>query len=88
MRQVLVRQITEAATKATRTVVKAMTVVGDTVEGSARRNAAGNTGHKAGRPHFKQPTFNWSAKDKYTELKNFKIGVRNISMKTFMIYWM
>ena len=44
-------------------VVKGMAEATDFAEGVARRNAACNVGSKAGRPHLKQPTFNWLAKD-------------------------
>ena len=39
------------------------------------QNAAGP---KLGSPTLKQPSFNWEALDKYTELKTFKLEVNNI----------
>ena len=35
-------------------------------------------GPKIGRLSMKQPTFNWEIKDKYSELKTFKLEVNNI----------
>ena len=35
-------------------------------------------GPKIGRPALKQPSFNWEADDKFSELKNFRIEVNNI----------
>ena len=35
-------------------------------------------GPKLGGPTMKQPTFNWEADDKYSELKTFRLEVSNI----------
>ena len=37
-----------------------------------------NAGPRLGGPIIKQPTFNWEAEDKYSELKNFRLEVNNI----------
>ena len=37
-----------------------------------------NAGPKLGGPTLKQPSFNWSMRDKYAELKNFQIEVNYI----------
>ena len=39
----------------------------------AQRNAVAGTGPKVGGPPMKQPTFDWTAKDKHTELKNIEM---------------
>ena len=36
------------------------------------------SGSKLGSPAMKQPTFDWTAKDKYSELKTFQLEVNNI----------
>ena len=66
-----------AAIEATRTVVKTITDKADPAEGSARRN---ETGLKIGGLQLKQPTFNWPAKNKHDELRNFKIEVKYFFM--------
>ena len=35
---------------------------------------------RAGSPALKQSTFDWKARDKYQELQNFEIEVKNIFM--------
>ena len=37
-------------------------------------------GPKVGRHSLKQPTLNWTAKDKYNELNNLEMAVNNIFM--------
>ena len=37
-----------------------------------------NAGPKLDRPVMKQPMFDWSSTDKYAELRNFKIEVKNM----------
>ena len=39
---------------------------------------AENAGPRMSRPIMKQPTFDWNVKDKYTELRNFKLEVDNM----------
>ena len=39
---------------------------------------AENIGHRMPGPIMKQPTFDWSAKDKYVKLRNFKLEVKNM----------
>ena len=41
------------------------------------RNKAVNIGPKLGRPSWKQLTFDWSSMDKYPELGNLKLEVKN-----------
>ena len=58
-------------------VAKAAWVVMQTMAtaGTSRQD---NAGPKMNGPITKQPTFNWSAKDKYEELQNFKLDVSNM----------
>ena len=37
-----------------------------------------NTGPRMGGPIMEQPTFDCSVKDKYTELRNFKLEMKNM----------
>ena len=37
-----------------------------------------NVGPRMCGPMMKQPTFDWSAKEKYAELRNTKLGVKNM----------
>ena len=46
-----------------------------TTAGTARTE---NMGPKMSGPIMKQPTFDWSTKDKYAKLRNFKLEVRNM----------
>ena len=50
--------------------------------GTAR---ADNEGLRMSGPIMKQPTFDWSARDKYAELMNFKLEV-NKMLQNFNIY--
>ena len=45
---------------------------------TASTSRQGNAGPKMIRPMMKQPTFNWSTKDKYEKLLNFKLEVSNM----------
>ena len=62
--------IAQAIAEATIAPVQTMTV--------ARAERTQNAGPRLGRPTMKQPTFNWEADDKYSELKNIRLEVNNI----------
>ena len=68
--------IAQTAAEAARPVVQAMAVAG--AENSPRQEGTLNVGPKIGRPRMKQPTLNWEAEDKYTELKNARLEVNNV----------
>ena len=70
--QAVTQAITEIATKAPKIAVEIMTEVTNTVEGNAGRGIADNAVHKTGVPLLKQPTFSWTAKDKYMEMNPLK----------------
>ena len=59
--------------KAARVAIQTMSVY------SAARTE--NVGLRMNRPIMKQPTFNWSSKDKYAELTNFKLEVKKHASK-------
>ena len=61
--------IAQAIAKAARTVIQTMSATGT--------ERAENAGPRMGGPIMKQPTFNWSAKDKYVKLRS-KLEVKNI----------
>ena len=67
--------------KLPKAAVKAMTEAAGLAEYSTRRNAA-VSGPKVGRPQLRQPTFEYSAQNKYDELKNFKWGDKYFHDKT------
>ena len=62
--------IEQAVVKAARVAVQTMSSAG-----TAR---AENMGPRMSRPIMQQPTSDWSAKDKYAELRNFKVEVQNV----------
>ena len=62
--------ITQAVAEAARAAIQTMAVA-DTAR-------AGNTGPRISWPIMKQPTFDWSAKDKYAKIRNFKLEVRKM----------
>ena len=64
--KVLAQVVAEAA----RVTIQAMAAAG-----AARTQ---NVGLRQGGPKMKQPTFTWEEKDKYNELRNFKLEVNNI----------
>ena len=66
-------QITVSVTIA-KTVAEATRAAIQTVAERAQSTA----GPKIGGPAMKQPTFNWEAEDKYSELKTFRQDVNNI----------
>ena len=55
--------ITKAVAEVTKAVIQAMAAA------TAERQQS-VAGSKIGRPAMKQPSFNWEADDKYSELKN------------------
>ena len=63
--------ITRAVAEATRVALQTMAEAW--VE--RRQNAAGP---KLGSPTMKQPTFDWKAPDKYSQLKTFRLEVNNV----------
>ena len=58
--------INQAAIETAKAVVKAMSKAAQTRARTGQRYAAGDMGLKAGGPSPRQPTFDWTAKDKYT----------------------
>ena len=67
MSEAVARAVAEATRIALQTIVEAQT--------ERTQNA---TGPKLGTPTLKQPSFNWEALDKCTELKTFKLEANNI----------
>ena len=63
--------IARALPEATRIALQTM------AEAQAERMHNGS-GPKLGGPTMKQPTFDWDAQDKYSELKTFRLEVNNI----------
>ena len=71
------KAIAQGVIKAVKAAIQTMAVA--TSEGSSgARNEATGTGPKFGWPALRQATFDWSATDKYAELRNFRLGVNNI----------
>ena len=65
--------ITEAVIQvAAKAAVQAMAMAS-----TDKSQRAQKAGPKLGWPIMKQPTFNWSSTDKYAELMNFKMEVKN-----------
>ena len=64
-------------------MVKDIAEVAVLAEGSARGNAVSNADPKADGPQLNQPISNQWAKDRNTEIKIFKMEVRNIFMKKY-----
>ena len=69
--QMMSKAITRAVAEATRVALQMM------AEAQAQRTQNA-VGPKLGGPTLKQPTFDWEAPDKYTELKTFKLEVLNV----------
>ena len=69
----ITKAIDQVAAEAQRVGVQAMVWVN--TDNSQRTQ---NAGPKLGGPMVKQLTFNWSSKDKYAELKNFKMKLKNM----------
>ena len=69
--QMMSEAIARAVAEATRIVLQTM------VEAQTERTQNA-TGPKLGGPTLKQPSFDWEAPDKYTELKTFKLEVNNV----------
>ena len=51
---------------------------GRTVEKGAAYTMAADIRSKTDRPCLRQPLFNWAVKDKFTEIKHFKLEALNI----------
>ena len=62
--------IAQAVAKAARVTIQAMTV--------AEAERSQNVGPKLSGPIMKQLTFNWYSTDKYAELRNFRLEVKNM----------
>ena len=60
--------IAQAVAEASRLAIQTMSVAG-----TARTE---NAGPRMNRPIMKQPTFNWSSKEMYAGLRNFKLEVK------------
>ena len=69
--QMMSEAIARSIAEATRVVLQMM------AEAQAQRTQNA-TGPKLVSPTLKQPTFDWEAPDKYTELKTFKLEVSNV----------
>ena len=69
--QIMSKAITRAVAEANRIAIQTM------VDAQAE-TAHSRSGSKVGGPTMKQPTFNWNAQDKYSELKTFRLEVNNI----------
>ena len=65
----------KAITGAARLVVKASTEVAHSAQGSSEE-MQDIAGPMVGGPQLQQSTFNWSAKKRYTELKNFAMETK------------
>ena len=63
----------QAVTKAAGAAIQTMS--------EASTAKAENMGPRMGGPIMKQRTFDWSAKDKYVELRNFKLEVKKHAPK-------
>ena len=61
----------QAVAKAARAAIQTMSAA-DTAR-------AENVGPRMSRPIMKQPTFDWSAKDKYANLRNIKLEIKTCS---------
>ena len=64
--------ITQAVAKATQAMIQAIAAA------NAENNTRQSVGPKVGVPMMKHPTFNLDTKDKYSELKNFRLQINNI----------
>ena len=62
----------------TRVVAKTTRVVLQTMAEAQEQRTLNALGPKLGSPALKQPSFNWKAPDKYTELKTFKLEVNSV----------
>ena len=69
--QIMNEVITKAVAEATRVAIQAM------VEAQVER-MHDISGPKIGSSTMKQPTFDWNAEDKYSELKTFRLEVNNV----------
>ena len=72
IREAIVQTVAEAV----RVAVKVM--VATRVENCTRHEGTQDVGPKISGPIIKQPTFNWEAEDKYSELKSFRLEVNNV----------
>ena len=63
--------IAKAVAEATRAAIQPMAV-------AVAERPQSMAGPKIGGPDMKQPTFNWEAENKYSELKTFRLEVNNI----------
>ena len=61
----------------TQTVAKAARVAIQTMSTAATARAE-SVGPRMSGPIMKEPPFDWSAKDKYGKLRNFKLEVKNM----------
>ena len=62
--------IIQAVAKAVRAAFQTMV--------TASTSRQDNAGHKMSGSIMKQPTFNWNARDKYEELRNFKLEISKV----------
>ena len=69
--QMMSEAITSSVAEATRVALQTMTEAWE----ERIQNVAGP---KLGSPAMKQPTFDWEAPDKYSELKTFRLEVNNV----------
>ena len=61
-----------------RAVAEATRVSLQTMSGVQAQGTWNVAGSRLSSPTLKQPSFNWEAPDKYTELKTFKLEVNNV----------
>ena len=69
--QALTKAITQAPIEATKAVATWVMAVAGAKAGSGQGSMEINIGPKLDRPSFKQQSFGWSARGKFTELLNF-----------------
>ena len=81
--QDMTQTIIKAAIEATKAAVKVM-VVTRAEAGTEPRSKSVNMRSKLGGPTLKQCTFDWSATDKYIELRKFRIEVNKTKFLKFL----
>ena len=77
----MTKAINQAVIEAVKAMVQAMAGTGADA-GAGPRSMAMNMGPRLGIPSFKQPSLKWSTKDKYAELRNFRLQVNKV-FKTY-----
>ena len=75
--KISLKLIAQAAAEVVRVAVQAMVVAMNRKQHKTWRNTTIQN-PKYVDPMMKQPTFNWKAQDKYSELKNVRLEVNNV----------